>query len=234
MMRSSTNSIGSDRNDDDSDEDGVVFTYKERYSTRRTVLKILASVAIASSFFLLGRETQRRSVEFSSPTGTQTMPTLKNTTLTSLGPACPHDNWRQAKAQGCLYDLMLSSWLHPACFQPELYAQYREWMGWRNVTFWREREMVSEVPYDEAESGEHDGFLYAQGLQHHLHCSYVWARQRYAEARTPKVLDTYCRDEAHVDHCVFFNAVPFTWEIVAPNVTKIYQPYDVECLVDSI
>jgi hypothetical protein len=105
-------------------------------------------------------------------------------------------------------------------------------MAWRNVTFWREPAMVNEVSYEEAESGEH-GFLWAQGVQHHLHCSYVWERQRYAEERTPKVLDAYSRNASHVDHCTFFNAVPFGWEIVAPNVTRIYQPYDNDCLVDT-
>ncbi|KAH8777827.1 hypothetical protein F5883DRAFT_601204 [Diaporthe sp. PMI_573] len=152
--------------------------------------------------------------------------------LVPLGPPCAHDNWRKAKSQGCVYDLMLSSWLHPACTTLELYPKYREWMAWRNVTFWREPAMVNQVSYEEAESGEH-GFLWAQGVQHHLHCSYVWERQRYAEERTPKVLDAYSRNASHVDHCTFFNAVPFGWEIVAPNVTRIYQPYDNDCLVDT-
>lgn len=157
----------------------------------------------------------------------------KNVTLTALGKPCPNDNWRRAKARGCVYDLMLSVWMHPTCYNDTLYQQYRQWMEWRNVTYWREPAMINRVSYEEAESGEHDGFLWAQGLQHHLHCSYVFDRIRSAEERTPKILDSYCRDRTHVDHCLFFNAVPFGWEIVAPNVTKIYQPYDVECLVDG-
>lgn len=211
---------------------------QERKPWRR-VIYILGMILGVNAVFSLGRMSQiifpSIDEQISPSSSSSTSPrnrTIKNPRLTPLGPACAHDDWTQAKSQGCVYDLMLSSWLHPACTTVELYAQYREWMAWRNVTFWREPEMINEVSYEEAESGEH-GFLWAQGIQHHLHCSYVWDRQRYAEMRTPKVLDTYSRNASHVDHCVFFNAVPFGWEIEAPNVTKIYQPYDNECLVDS-
>jgi hypothetical protein len=205
------------------------------------VFRTLVLVFGATGAFYLGRLSQ---VKFpSAPIQKQPLSSpfinspinrpLRNPRLVALGDPCPHENWAEAKAQGCIYDLMLSSWLHPACATVELYAKYREWMAWRNVTFWREPEMINEVSYAEAESGEH-GFLWAQGIQHHLHCSYVWDRQRFAEERTPKVLDAYSRNSSHVDHCAFFNAVPFGWEIVAPNVTRIYQPYDNDCLMDAM
>lgn len=210
---------------------------KTRLRWKRAVKVACAALGITFAF-LLGRLTrdvfpptaEGRRQETASTA--MAKPVLKSPRLTPLGPACAHDSWQRAKAQGCVYDLMLSSWVQPECYNGDMYAQYREWMEWREVRFWREPEMVREVSYEVAESGEH-GFLWAQGLQHHLHCSYVMDRNRYAEERTPKVLDAYSRNKSHVDHCLFLNAVPFGWEIASPNVTRIYQPYDNECLVDS-
>ncbi|KZL70124.1 hypothetical protein CT0861_10867 [Colletotrichum tofieldiae] len=148
----------------------------------------------------------------------------------SLG-KCPPE-WREAKAKGCVYDFILSTWMHPRCFNKTMHEHYKGTMKWKNLTFWREPAMVNEMPFEEAASGEHEGYVWTQGSEHHLHCSYVWDRIRHASKRRPFVLDSLCRDDEHVDHCIFYNGVPFGWEVDAPNVTRIYnEPHSVDCLV---
>ncbi|OLN94035.1 hypothetical protein CCHL11_03392 [Colletotrichum chlorophyti] len=153
-----------------------------------------------------------------------------NSDPVSLG-KCP-PNWREAKAQGCVYDFVLSSWIHPRCFNGTMYEHYKGLMQWMKFTFWREPAMENKMPFEEAASGEQDGFVWTEGAEHHLHCSYVWDRIRYASKSRPFVLDSLCRDEEHVSHCIFYTGSIFEWEMRKMNATRIdNEPYSVDCLV---
>ncbi|EFQ36714.1 uncharacterized protein GLRG_11862, partial [Colletotrichum graminicola M1.001] len=144
-------------------------------------------------------------------------------------------SWRQAEEAGCIYDLMMSAWVSPQCHNQKLYLQY---VSNINNTFYLDRQHKSVVPWDDVLSGRYPpGGLWTDGGFHHLHCSYIWDRQRsaYAHARAtgdPLTLDTHCRNETHTAHCIFWNAHPNGWEINAPNITHIYPPNEpVQCLV---
>ncbi|KAF6815782.1 hypothetical protein CPLU01_14032 [Colletotrichum plurivorum] len=186
-----------------------------------TKLRWLAITTALITAFILGRVSNQ--LEGVADKATRSSPV-------SLGKCSP--DWREAKAQGCVYDFVLSTWMHPRCFNETMHERYKDIMRWKNLTFWREPSMEHEVSFEVAASGEHEGFLWTQGSEHHLHCSYVWERIRDASRRNPLVLDSLCRDEKHVDHCIFYNGVPFGWEVDAPNVTRIYnEPYLVDCVV---
>ncbi|TLD18175.1 hypothetical protein PspLS_10428 [Pyricularia sp. CBS 133598] len=153
--------------------------------------------------------------------------------LKSIG-KCPPD-WRAAKARGCVYDLVLSSWVHPACFNQTMYDRYMSYFEIRNTTFWREPGLVNQVSLAEAAKGEQD-ILYGEGSIHHLHCAYIAERivaaVRNRTSGEVPALDTRCWDDAHVNHCILYNGIPLQWEISAPNVTRIYnEPYEVDCLL---
>ncbi|KAK1974143.1 hypothetical protein LZ30DRAFT_564132, partial [Colletotrichum cereale] len=141
----------------------------------------------------------------------------------------------QAEAAGCVYDLLMGVWVSPQCHDPQLYSQY---INKVNSTFYMNRQQETAVSWDDVLSGRHpETGLWTNGAFHHLHCSYIWDRQRRAYARSrasgaPLVLDSHCRNETHTDHCIFWNGNPNPWEIDAPNVTHLYLPEDpVRCLV---
>ncbi|KAK1621607.1 hypothetical protein BDP81DRAFT_443182 [Colletotrichum phormii] len=126
---------------------------------------------------------------------------------------------------------MLSTWMHPRCFNEEMHEKYLGYMKWRNTTYWYERERINEVPFDVAASGEH-GEIFTDGTIHHMHCSYVWDRITYASHFKPRVLDSLCRDPKHVEHCILYNGIPQSWEIDLPNITRVYnEPHEIDCLV---
>lgn len=139
-------------------------------------------------------------------------------------------NWREARGSGCVYDLILSSWLHPRCFNNTMYQKYLTRLDFINVTFWREPSTIEEIPLSVALLGEHD-VLYTKGSFHHLHCSYATERAWLAGITTPKLLDTYSGDFQHIEHCLWLNGIPMSWEIEAKNVTRVYQPSSTDCFI---
>ncbi|KXH26293.1 hypothetical protein CSIM01_03671 [Colletotrichum simmondsii] len=176
----------------------------------------LAFIPLAVGIFYLGRITHD-------------MTPARPPEPVSLGKCSP--DWKESKARGCVYDFMLSTWMHPRCFNEEMHEKYLGYMKWRNTTYWYERERINEVPFDVAASGEH-GEIFTDGTIHHMHCSYVWDRITYASHFKPRVLDSLCRDPKHVEHCILYNGIPQSWEIDLPNITRVYnEPHEVDCLV---
>ncbi|KAF6840964.1 hypothetical protein CMUS01_03737 [Colletotrichum musicola] len=194
----------------------VVTKRKARRSCLWSTVSKMALIPAAVGVFFLGR-------------ATHDMTPSRPPEPVSLG-KCPPD-WREAKARGCVYDFVLSTWMHPKCFNEEMHERYLGYMRWRNTTFWYERERINQVPFDVAAAGEH-GEIFTDGTVHHMHCSYVWDRITYASHFKPRVLDSLCRDPKHVDHCILYNGVPQSWEIDMPNITRVYnEPHEVDCLV---
>ncbi|TIC95996.1 hypothetical protein CH35J_007827 [Colletotrichum higginsianum] len=152
----------------------------------------------------------------------------------AVGPECG-PSWTQAEAAGCIYDLLMSAWVPPRCHDAELYRQY---LAEVNSTFYLDRQQERLVAWDNVLNGHHpESGIWTDGGFHHLHCTYIWDRQRraYAHAtatREPMVLDSHCRNETHTSHCVWWNGRPRAWEIDSPNVTRVYPPREpIRCLV---
>ncbi|KAK1505420.1 hypothetical protein CABS01_00888 [Colletotrichum abscissum] len=189
---------------------------KARRSGMWAIAGKLAFIPLAVGIFYLGRITHD-------------MTPARPAEPVSLGKCSP--DWKESKARGCVYDFMLSTWMHPKCFNEEMHEKYLGYMKWRNTTYWYERERINEVPFDVAASGEH-GEIFTDGTIHHMHCSYVWDRITYASHFKPRVLDSLCRDPKHVEHCILYNGIPQSWEIDLPNITRVYnEPHEVDCLV---
>ncbi|OLN96882.1 hypothetical protein CCHL11_02353 [Colletotrichum chlorophyti] len=211
--------LGSSYHDETDSVDYIVEGAIKPKTGRNRAWSILAKVALipaAIAIFYLGRITH------------ETAPTRLPDPV-SLG-RCPPD-WREAKARGCVYDFILSTWIHPRCFNEEMHERYLGYIQWRNTTFWYEQERINEVPFDVAAKGEHDE-IYTDGTIHHMHCSYVWDRITYASHFKPKVLDSLCRDPTHVEHCILYNAFPQSWELDMPSITRVFnEPFEIDCLV---
>ncbi|KAI3326733.1 hypothetical protein HD806DRAFT_488030 [Xylariaceae sp. AK1471] len=190
-----------------------------RNSRLVTAIKYTAVTLFLIGFFYLGRTTAN--------TGHHSAENM--TEPTSLG-KCPPD-WKEAKEEGCVYDLVLSTWIHPRCFNVEMHERYKKILRDMDFKYWLEPEMVNEVSLEVVESGEH-GWVWTDGRFHHLHCTYVMDRIHAASKNETKVLDSLCRNEAHINHCLQFNGNPDWEDVKALNTTRIYnEEYLVDCLV---
>ncbi|KAI1176852.1 hypothetical protein F4777DRAFT_544568 [Nemania sp. FL0916] len=194
---------------------------RKRNSYVATIIKVIATVLLLGAFFMLGRTTSNGQHHHSL--------SGNDTKLVSLG-KCPPD-WKEAEEAGCVYDLVLSTWMHPRCFNEEMHEKYKVILRDMNFTYWLEPEMINEIPLEAVETGEH-GWVWTDGRFHHLHCAYALERIHTALMNDPLVLDTICRNEDHLHHCLWYNGNPEWADVKAPNTTRIYnEDYLIDCLV---
>lgn len=207
---------------------GTEFPFLHRHCARKqarsrgkiakTCRLALLPTIVGIGMFIVGRITHGISMPFTYPSEP-----------VSLGLCSP--DWHESKRRGCVYDFILSTWMHPRCFDKEMHETYLDLLRRKNTTFWYEKQRVNEVPWEVAVSGEHPQ-IFSDGKVHHLHCSYVLDRAIHLSRRRPLILDSLSRKEDHIQHCLVYNGIPFSWEIDSPNVTRVYnEPYEVDCLV---
>ncbi|XDG01530.1 hypothetical protein ABKA04_001145 [Annulohypoxylon sp. FPYF3050] len=194
-----------------------------RNSRLATVIKCAAISLLVIGSFALGQKTASYNEAPNQAKVTEV------TEPVSLG-KCPPD-WKEAKEAGCVYDLVLSTWMHPRCFNVGLHEKYKGILRDLDFTYWLEPEMTNEISLEAVESGEH-GWVWTDGRFHHLHCAYVMHRIHEASKEDTRVLDTLCRKEDHIQHCLWFNGNPEWEDVKALNTTRIYnEDYLVDCLV---
>ncbi|KAJ3579490.1 hypothetical protein NPX13_g1077 [Xylaria arbuscula] len=147
-------------------------------------IKGVAIVLLLVTFFILGRTT--------TPSSRHRLLSANDTELVSVGKCSP--DWKEAEEAGCVYDLVLSTWMHPRCFDKDMYEKYKSILLEMDFKYWREPEMINEVSLETAETGRH-AWLWTDGRYHHLHCAYALERIQVALMRDPIVLDTICRSD---------------------------------------
>ncbi|KAK3936118.1 hypothetical protein QBC46DRAFT_395912 [Diplogelasinospora grovesii] len=106
---------------------------------------------------------------------------------------------REARALGCVFDLMMSTWIHPDCLDPKLMEEYLE-AG--NYTWYRDLSFTQRMSDEDARRGEYDQ-IFTRPDFHYAHCGYVWETQvRAYHTRGPVALDVYSYQ--HTVHCKDF------------------------------
>ncbi|KAI0408963.1 hypothetical protein F4802DRAFT_593817 [Xylaria palmicola] len=194
-----------------------------RSSCIAVAIKAVAIILLSAAFFILGRTTS--DAWRHSQNG-------NDTALVSLGKCSP--NWKEAEEAGCVYDLVLSTWMHPRCFNEEMHEKYKVILRDMDFKYWLEPEMINEIPLEAVETGEH-GWVWTDGRFHHLHCAYALERIQTALMAAPITLDTICRSEDHLNHCLQYNGAPEWADVKALNTTRIYnEDYLVDCLVGHV
>lgn len=79
-----------------------------------------------------------------------------------------HCGWsvEEAKANDCVYDIMMSSWMPRPCYDEELSESF---LRANNFTYWTLNQGGEEVPEAEVKKGEFD-ILFTHGTYHYQHC----------------------------------------------------------------
>jgi len=103
----------------------------------------------------------------------------------------------EAQEKGCQYDVMLGSWLPPACHDRQLMEEYLAEAKWKWYT---DSELKNEIPMEILRLGEH-GMIYTNSSEHSDHCAYVWMKQ-FRATLNKKPMDDISAGYKHTHHCV--------------------------------
>jgi hypothetical protein len=130
-------------------------------------------------------------------TDVETVKVTKNmsTTLEEYIDTCGNSTTK-AKEIGCIYDVMLQSWVPPDCYYKELSEFYLSTYRWKwYYDLYAEFEMPDEV----MRLGEHEAAYMIDGFHRH-HCMYTWEITTFALKQKKPLLDAFLSPE-HVNHC---------------------------------
>ncbi|CZT03571.1 uncharacterized protein RAG0_10291 [Rhynchosporium agropyri] len=112
----------------------------------------------------------------------------------------------EAVAQGCIFDVMTTSWQHPDCYDEDLNAEimalHAPWPFYWSSGPPNERptapEMLHLIPLEEL--GFYEGTFWATKEYHVWHCIYAW-RQMHRAVEKGRKLDGFLRNYEHTAHC---------------------------------
>lgn len=102
----------------------------------------------------------------------------------------------EAKAKGCIFDLMSWCWLPPACHDETLSREILDWGPW---LWYEDVKATRPVAQDIAALGEID-ILYVEESFHQTHCTYIWKKMHRAYL-AQRAIDSYIGGFNHTIHC---------------------------------
>lgn len=103
----------------------------------------------------------------------------------------------EARAAGCIFDMLTAAWTPSECVDLEVTKEFLELEDWK---YYKDKEGMEEVSPAELTTGDWDGYLWTTTRYHQIHCMYVWTRIHYATMGGPPV-DTVIGSEIHTKHC---------------------------------
>ncbi|KAL2060604.1 hypothetical protein VTL71DRAFT_9245 [Oculimacula yallundae] len=133
----------------------------------------------------------------------------------------------EARQNGCVFDLMMSGFVHPPCYDQELSDRFlRE----NNFAFFWDREGTKQFTEAEARLGNYK-IMYTNGTFHYQHCAYIWAKQVRARRKSVYVLDSQSRSVEHVEHCFQRLGSPNISQIQLQTGTKLHgSTWRLDCI----
>lgn len=130
----------------------------------------------------------------------------------------------EARARGCVFDLMSWCWLPPACHDAELSEQFlRENGPW---DWYLDLKATLHVDQEEVAKGNTD-LVYVAESYHQIHCAYVWSKMHRAYMGQG-AMDSYIGSFNHTKHCseVLLRS-DFSWTKVDTYVWLKYPTCDI-------
>ncbi|KAG4428226.1 hypothetical protein IFR05_016288 [Cadophora sp. M221] len=128
--------------------------------------------------------------------------------------SCGGGSVEDARAMGCVFDILASAWLPPWCRDSELTHEFNhagpgadgEW------TFYKDTDGNETMSLDEVgELGNHPGQPWFSTYEWHvLHCVYNW-RKMFRARTLGTILEPYYDHEMHIIHCgemFLYNSFP--------------------------
>jgi len=106
------------------------------------------------------------------------------------------DTPQEARALGCVFDVMLSSWVHSECHNQTYMDSY---VSRVQFPWFRDRNMTEPVSEEEVRLGEYDT-LYCYQDFHYEHCMYMWRVQMNAW-KEGRPIDSGSWNLGHSEHC---------------------------------
>lgn len=124
-------------------------------------------------------------------------PTNSSADFKSVDAGCG-DSVAEARANGCIFDMMVSRWEHPECHDGELLAKTLETSP---VQWYLDVNFTQLVPREEIAKGDFAETYMFVGPHYHIgHCMYQWERQHRAYRRQGAISsDVWEFDHTH--HC---------------------------------
>ncbi|EXJ82763.1 hypothetical protein A1O3_06578 [Capronia epimyces CBS 606.96] len=102
----------------------------------------------------------------------------------------------EARAKGCVFDVMMQLWTPAACFDEVLSNRFLDVGNW---TWYVDSSATTSYTLEEMRKGEHDAVYVAQDY-HVTHCIYAWEKLvRAMRNQEPLIMELISYD--HVIHC---------------------------------
>ena len=106
------------------------------------------------------------------------------------------DSASEARERGCKFDLMMSSWLQPACVDEELSEQFLKDGNW---SWYLNSDGTNELSQELARLGEHL-HVYADSKFHAMHCKYLIEKLSRSIA-SKRGIDDHSWQPGTIQHC---------------------------------
>lgn len=150
----------------------------------RIALFILTGLLFAAAFYLLGLYFPAVPVSNRSY--------LFNTARTAH---CGNTT-AEAKANGCVIDLISGAWVHPACYDQELEKEFLEYGDWK---WYADPKGETELSEEFMRTTPPDP-VWVSLAYHDAHCAFTWRKLHRAAMRgTP--IDSQIGSYVHTNHC---------------------------------
>ena len=108
---------------------------------------------------------------------------------------CGHSA-EEARAKGCVFDVILVAWLQPDCFDSELHEAY---LSDHEYPFWLDRTLKTPITLEEVRLGKH-ATVYSSAEFHLAHCAY-FMEQSVRGFRNGGMVDNATLENEHTEHC---------------------------------
>lgn len=109
----------------------------------------------------------------------------------------------EARANGCVFELIGSSWVTPECYDPVTEQEFLEYRDWH---FYKDYNQTQEATIEEVRQGEGYGYFVSH-FYHSTHCGFL-IKKLHRAIDAGRKLDGLITAFHHTNHCVHWMLDP--------------------------